>query len=42
MAEFVEEEITSKLENLDFEKDPFEVCGKLIEEVQKLDSLSGR
>lgn len=38
----IEEDLTSKLEDLDFDKDPFGIVGDLIEALQKFDSVSKR
>lgn len=42
MSDILEQDIQSKLDELDFDKDPFNIVGKLIEQLQKFDSLTDR
>lgn len=42
MSDIIEASLSSKLEDLDFDKDPFDIVCKLIERLQKFDSLSDR
>jgi hypothetical protein len=42
MAKIIEDDIKSKLEELDFDKDPHQIVGELIEALQKFDKVSNR
>ena len=42
MAQIIEEDLNVKLEDLDFDKDPYQIVGDLIEALQKFDKLTGR
>jgi hypothetical protein len=42
MAKIIELDISGKLEELDFDKDPFQIVGDLVEALQKFDIVSKR
>lgn len=42
MAEIIEADLAAKIEDLDFEKDPYEVVEELISLLAKFDSYSGK
>jgi hypothetical protein len=42
MSDVLESDLSTKLDDLDFDKDPFNIVGRLIERLQKFDSLTDR
>lgn len=42
MSEIITEDITAKLEDLDFEKDPYNIVGELIASLQRFDLITER
>jgi hypothetical protein len=42
MAVMIEEDLQSKLEDLDFDKDPHQIVGDLVDSLQKFDQVSNR
>ena len=42
MNDIIEEDLKSKLDEIDFDKDPYQIMGELIELLQKFDNLTQR
>ena len=42
MAVMIEEDLQCKLEDLDFDKDPHQIVGDLVDSLQKFDQVSNR
>ena len=42
MAQLIETDLSSKLDDLDFDKDPHHIVGDLIEALEKFDTVSNR
>jgi hypothetical protein len=42
MGDMIEEDLQSKLDDLDFDKDPYQIVGDLVDALQKFDQVSNR
>ena len=42
MSQMLESDLLGKLDDLDFDKDPFRIAGELVEALQKFDEISKR
>jgi hypothetical protein len=42
MSDIIEEDLGLKLEEIEFDKDPYHIIGELMEALQKFDTITGR